>query len=136
MIGIDIVDIRRIAKMVERYGERFLEKVFTPAEVRYAGGKRRKEESLAGRFAAKEAFMKASGRRLTFTDIEVLSESGRPFIMYRGVRFDDVSISHERSYAVSVVILKEPPGVSVNNSIVGNAERRTQNEKTGTGGGI
>ena len=107
MIGIDIVDISRIAGMVERYGDRFLEKVFTPAEVRYAEKKRHKEESLAGRFAAKEAFMKASGRRLTFTDIEVLSESGRPYIMYHGVRYEDVSISHERLYAVSVVMLKE-----------------------------
>lgn len=121
--------------MVERYGGKFLEKVFTPAEVGYAGKKKRKEEFLAGRFAAKEAFMKASGRRLTFTDIEVLSDSGRPFIMYRGVRYDNVSISHERSYAVSVVILKEKTGVSANNSVAGNAERRTQNEKTGTGGG-
>ena len=107
MIGIDIVDIRRIAEMLERYGERFLEKVFTPAEVSYAAARRRKEESLAGRFAAKEAFMKASGRRLTFRDIEVLSDSGKPYIMYHGVRHDDVSISHERSYAVSVVMLNE-----------------------------
>lgn len=107
MIGIDIVDVRRIAGMVERYGDRFLEKVFTPAEVGYAANKRRKEESLAGRFAAKEAFMKAAGRRLVFRDIEVLSESGKPFIMYHGVRYDNVSISHERSYAVSIVILKE-----------------------------
>ncbi|MBP1749874.1 MAG: Holo-(acyl-carrier-protein) synthase [Deltaproteobacteria bacterium] len=107
MIGIDIIDIRRIAGMVERYGDRFLEKVFTPAEVSYAENKRRKEESLAGRFAAKEAFMKASGRRLVFRDIEVLSESGKPFIMYHGVRYNDVSISHEKLYAVSIVMLKE-----------------------------
>ncbi len=107
MIGIDIVDISRIAGMVERYGDRFLEKIFTPAEVSYAAKKKRKEESLAGRFAAKEAFMKASGRRLAFRDIEVLSESGKPFIMYHGMRYDDVSISHERLFAVSVVMLKE-----------------------------
>ena len=107
MIGIDIVDIRRIAKMLERHGERFLVKVFTPAEVSYAVTTRRQEEFLAGRFAAKEAFMKASGRRLAFRDIEVQSDSGKPYIMYHGVRYDDVSISHERSYAVSVVILKE-----------------------------
>jgi holo-[acyl-carrier-protein] synthase len=107
MIGIDIVDIRRIAKMLERHGGRFLEKVFTPAEVSYAVTTRRKEEYLAGRFAAKEAFMKASGRRLVFRDIEVLSESGKPYIMYHGAKYTDVSISHERSYAVSVVILKE-----------------------------
>ena len=107
MIGIDIVDIRRIAKMLERHGKRFLEKVFTPAEVSYAVTTRRQEEFLAGRFAAKEAFMKASGRRLAFRDIEVQSDSGKPYIMYHGVRYDDVSISHERSYAVSVVMLNE-----------------------------
>ena len=107
MIGIDIVDIRRIAKLIERHGEKFLERVFTPAEVSYAATTRRKEEYLAGRFAAKEAFMKASGRKLVFRDIEVLSDSGKPYIVYHGVRYDDVSISHERSYAVSVVMLKE-----------------------------
>ena len=107
MIGIDIVDISRIAGMVERYGDRFLEKIFTPAEVSYSAKKKRKEESLAGRFAAKEAFMKASGRRLAFRDIEVLSESGKPFIMYHGIRYNDVSISHEKLFAVSVVMLKE-----------------------------
>lgn len=107
MIGIDIVDVRRIAAMVERYGERFLGRVFTPAEISYAEKKKRSEESLAGRFAAKEAFMKASGRRLVFREIEVLSDSGRPFIMYHGTRHDGVSISHERLYAVSVVMLKE-----------------------------
>lgn len=93
--------------MVERYGEKFLEKVFTPAEVEYTVKKKHKEESLAGRFAAKEAFMKASGRRLVFRDIEVLSDSGRPYIMYHGVRYDDVSISHEKLYAISVVMLSE-----------------------------
>jgi len=51
--------------------------------------------------------MKASGERLTWRDIEVLSEKGRPFIIYRGKRYDGVSISHERSYAVSVVILSD-----------------------------
>lgn len=96
---------------MERHGERFLGKVFTPQELNYSAKRRRPEEFLAGRFAAKEAFMKASGRRLAFREIEVLSESGKPFIVYRGVRYNDVSISHERSYAVSVVILKEGGGI-------------------------
>lgn len=117
MIGIDIVDVRRIAAMVERYGERFLDRVFTPAEISYAEKKKRSEESLAGRFAAKEAFMKASGRRLVFREIEVLSDSGRPFIMYHGTRHDDVSISHERLYAVSVVMLKEDTKIATSGDI-------------------
>jgi len=107
MVGIDIVDIARIGRAFERHGERFLEKVFTPAEISYARSKKRMEESLAGRFAAKEAFMKARGRRLVFRDIEVLSQDGKPFIIYHGDRYDEVSISHERSYAVSVVICKD-----------------------------
>jgi len=107
MVGIDIVDIARIGGALEKHGERFLEKVFAPQEIARAKGKRRPQEYLAGRFAAKEAFMKARGRRLTWTDIEVLSEDGRPFIVYKGTRYDGVSISHERSYAVSVVICED-----------------------------
>jgi len=107
MVGIDIVDIARIGRALERYGERFLEKVFAPSEIARARQRKHPQEYLAGRFAAKEAFMKARGRRLTWQDIEVLSEGGRPFIIYRGKRYDEVSISHERSYAVSVVICNE-----------------------------
>ena len=108
MIGIDIIDISRIAGMVERYGDKFLEKIFTPAEIDRAGVvARRRDEFLAGRFAAKEAFMKASGKKLVFKDIEVRSDSGKPFIVYHGIRYDNVSISHEKSYAVSIVMLKD-----------------------------
>ncbi|OPY02932.1 MAG: Holo-(acyl-carrier-protein) synthase [Syntrophorhabdus sp. PtaB.Bin047] len=104
MVGIDIVDIARIGAVLERHGERFLEKVFAPSEIARAREKRQPQEYLAGRFAAKEAFMKARGGRLPWRDIEVMSEKGRPFIVFRGKRYDGVSISHERSYAVSVVI--------------------------------
>lgn len=107
MIGIDIVDVSRIKTAVERFGDRFLKKAFTDAEIEYAAGKRKMEETLAGRFAAKEAFMKASGGRLSFRDIEVDHEQGRPFIRYQGKRYTNVSISHERTYAVSVVLLDE-----------------------------
>jgi holo-[acyl-carrier-protein] synthase len=104
MVGIDIVDIARIGGVLERHGERFLEKVFAPSEIARAREKRQPQEYLAGRFAAKEAFMKARGGRLPWRAIEVMSEKGRPFIVFRGKRYDGVSISHERSYAVSVVI--------------------------------
>ena len=104
MIGIDIVDVSRIAALAERHGERFLHRVFTDAEIAYVSGKRRAFESLAGRFAAKEAFMKARGKRLPWREIEVLSvERGKPVIRYQGTQFNSVSISHERSYAVAVV---------------------------------
>lgn len=107
MVGIDIVDIARIKRAIERHGERFLVKVFAPSEIAYARRRKRMEESLAGRFAAKEAFMKARGKRLSFRDIEVHSDDGKPFIVFQGTRYDEVSISHERSYAVSVVICKD-----------------------------
>jgi holo-[acyl-carrier protein] synthase len=106
MVGIDIVDIARIAGVVERYGDRFLNKVFDPEEIEYAKGMKRGHESLAGRFAAKEAFMKAFGRRLAWRDIKVLQVKGRPFIRFRGKRYSGVSISHERSYAVSIVVIE------------------------------
>jgi holo-[acyl-carrier protein] synthase len=103
MIGIDIVDIARITKTIERYGDHFLDKVFTAEEIRYAKGKRRAGETLAGHFAAKEAFIKAIGKSLPWKDIEVHHEEGKPFIRFHEERYDGVSISHERTYAVSVV---------------------------------
>ncbi len=106
MIGIDIVDISRISRLQTRYGDKFLDKVFTEGEKGFAAARRRSDESLAARFAAKEAFMKAQGRRLPWKDIEVCSgERGRPFILFRGDRFDGVSLSHERTYAVAVVTI-------------------------------
>ena len=107
MIGIDIVEIARIGNALERHGDRFLEKVFTPSEIAYARKRKRVEESLAGRFAAKEAFIKAIGRRPAWKEIEVLSDSGKPFIIFQGKRYEGVSNSHERSYAVSVVLCKD-----------------------------
>src|SRR5271157_2195435 len=106
MIGIDIVDVSRIEALEQRHGEHFLRRVFTDWEIAYAHGKRRSSETFAGRFAAKEAFMKALGRRLPWRDIEVLSgERGRPLICYNGERYESVSISHEKSYAVAAVTL-------------------------------
>ena len=107
MIGIDIVDVARIEAVTAKHGDRFLRKVFTDGEISYARGKRRWSESLAGRFAAKEAFMKACGRRLPWRDIEVVSSGGAPSINFQGKRFSDVSISHERAYAVAVVVMQE-----------------------------
>ena len=106
MVGIDIVEVSRIGRLKDRYGDKFLAKVFTDDEIRYARSKRRGDESLAGRFAAKEAFMKARGKRLPWKSIEVRSgDRGRPFILFEGAMFQGVSISHESSYAISVVVI-------------------------------
>ena len=108
MVGIDIIEVSRIGRLKGLYGAKFLSKVFTDGEIRYAGAKKRADESLAGRFAAKEAFMKAWGRRLPWKHIEICSgEHGKPFILFQGVRYDGVSISHESSYAVSMVAIGE-----------------------------
>jgi holo-[acyl-carrier-protein] synthase len=107
MIGIDIVDISRMGDVVKKYGDKFLNRVFTEQELEYAGRKRRMHESLAGRFAAKEAFIKAYGKRVGWREIEVTNREGKPSIQCRGRSYEDVSISHERTYAVAVVMIEK-----------------------------
>ena len=104
-VGVDIVEVARIDAAVGRFGERFLTRVFTDEEIRYAKGKKNMYQTLAGRFAAKEAFMKASGQGFLWKEIGIREEKGKPFILFRGVRYDGISISHEKAYAVSVVII-------------------------------
>ncbi|HOB68295.1 MAG TPA: holo-ACP synthase [Syntrophorhabdaceae bacterium] len=105
MVGIDIVDVSRITDILRRYGDRFLYKIFTEEEIAYARQRRSADESLAGRFAAKEAFMKATGKKLAWKDINVLQREGKPYIEFQGKIFDGVSISHEKAYAVSIVVI-------------------------------
>jgi holo-[acyl-carrier protein] synthase len=107
MVGVDIVDVSRIGEIIRKYGDKFLEKVFTDEEMAYVKKGRRTNESFAGRFAAKEAFMKANGRKLPWREINVLQDRGRPFIRYHGRDYAGVSISHERTYAVSIVVIGE-----------------------------
>jgi holo-[acyl-carrier protein] synthase len=88
--GIDIVQTERIAKLLEDHGERFLSRVFTPLEQQHAelNGKRRIER-LAGRFAAKEAILKALGTgwrgKIAWTDMEIAAlPSGQPAVRLSG----------------------------------------------------
>ena len=119
-IGIDIADIKRIAKSVE--SDAFHRKVFTPDELKTCGEIKNKAECLAGKFAAKEAFMKAIGmgirQEIWFTQIETLNrETGEPYIQVSGeaerklkelnVTRIHVSISHDSHVAVAVVILEK-----------------------------
>jgi phosphopantetheine--protein transferase-like protein len=105
VVGIDIIEIIRMKNIIDRYGDKFLNKVFTHDEIRYASNKHRIFESLAGRFAAKEAFIKALGKKVPWKLINVLQSNGKPYIECLGERYDGVSISHERAYAVSVVVI-------------------------------
>ena len=88
-IGSDITDVRRIAKVIERHGERFLDRVFTPAERAKADGRRNRMETYAKRFAAKEACAKALGTGLRagvwWRDMGVVNlPSGRPTMELTG----------------------------------------------------
>lgn len=114
-IGIDIIELDRIRKSMERNG-RLEERILTQNEKAFFDqltNNRRKVEYLAGRFAAKEAFAKATGKgigELRFQDIEVVTDvNGAPGIKVR--QFQDstilISITHSRDYAVAQVVIEE-----------------------------
>ena len=119
-IGIDIVKINRVRDVVEKWGQRFLERVFTESEISYCYGKKEPYPSLAVRFAAKEALIKALGSAVSvsLTDIEVVNvEIGKPFLKVNG-RLEDffkeklikrvhLSLSHEHEYGVACVVLEQ-----------------------------
>jgi holo-[acyl-carrier protein] synthase len=118
-IGIDITEIKKIEESIR--SETYQRKVFTPAELKAVDGFKNKAEHLAGKFAAKEAFMKAIGagirQEVWFSQIEVLNdEFGKPYIKVsgeaetrlqeRGAKHIHISISHSGGMAVAVVILE------------------------------
>ena len=114
-VGVDIIEIERIARALERWGERFLRHVYTPAEVAFCRGR---VPELAARFAAKEAVSKALGTGLNgiyWTEIEVLPDHlGKPLIRLHGraaaragalgLSEFAVSLSHSNEYAVAMVV--------------------------------
>ena len=116
-VGIDIIEIDRVAATVERFGDRFLQRIYTPSEITYCRGR---APQLAARFAAKEAVMKALGtgtRGVSWQEIEVTRQrTGEPGIHLRGraaaralhLGIDRLalSISHSRDYAVASVVSK------------------------------
>ena len=118
-IGIDIVKVKRMRDIVEKWGRRFLKRVFTESEISYCYGKKEPYLSLAVRFAAKEALIKAIGSAVpvSLTDVEVVNvETGNPFIKVNGkledffkekfIRQAHLSLSHEHEYGVACVILE------------------------------
>jgi len=120
--GIDVVEIERIASTIERYGERFLQRVFTAGEIAYCQHKRNFAESFAARFAAKEAGAKALGtgiqRGVTWTEIEVRRAPGeRPTLHFSGraleraerigVRQVSLSLTHSQTIALASVQLED-----------------------------
>ena len=87
-LGFDATDIDRVAEVIERYGERFLHRIFTDGEVAYCTRRRVPAIHFAGRFAAKEAAMKALGTGhslgVVWRDIEVLRPGGPPRLQFHG----------------------------------------------------
>ena len=126
-VGIDITECLRIAQMIERHGELFITRVYTDAEIEYCTMRKAATQHYAGRWAAKEAVLKALGtgwrRGIGWRDIEIRNDrSGAPTVQLRGGARDvmeragikqmHVSISHCRNYAVAYVVaegdLKQP----------------------------
>lgn len=120
--GVDICEVARIGASLARFGDRFVERVFTREEIRYCRSKKNSVERFAARFAAKEAAMKALGtgasRGVTWTSIEVgHAPGGRPVLRLHGaaaeiaeqtgVRRMFLSVTHTESQAMAMVIFED-----------------------------
>jgi holo-[acyl-carrier protein] synthase len=119
--GIDIAEVPRIRHSIERFGDRFLRRIFTEGEIRYCDSKANRVERYAARFAAKEAAMKALGtgwsRGVRWRDCEVVRlPGGRPTMSFHGkagefatrlgVKNAALSLSHTSEQAIAQVILE------------------------------
>ncbi len=120
-VGIDSVSISRIAGLLDRYGRRFLEKIFTEDEIAEGLGRRDSAQYFAARFAAREAFFKALGtgwgRGIPLKEVGVTrEESGKPLLSLSrrakeaaeslGASISHLSLSHEADIAQAIVILE------------------------------
>jgi len=121
-LGVDIAEVDRIEAAIRRHGEAFLKRIFTLAEIAYCERHRNKAERYAGRFAAKEATMKALGtgwrKGVRWVDIEVArSSSGKPSVVLHGVAMQvaeqlgvrniSLSITHSGATAFAQVIFED-----------------------------
>jgi len=120
-IGLDLAEVGRIRAAAERHGRRFIERIYTPAEIAYSERKANRYERYAARFAAKEAGMKAIGtgwrRGVRWHDFEVINlPSGRPTLRFHGVaaqvaeelgvRNTVLSLTHTADQGIAIVILE------------------------------
>jgi holo-[acyl-carrier protein] synthase len=120
--GVDLAEVHRIRESVEKYGERFLHRIYTAREIAYARSKANLYERFAARFAAKEAGMKALGtgwrRGVTWKDFEVSNlPSGRPTLLLHGkageiangigVSSIHLSMTHTKDTALAYVIFEK-----------------------------
>jgi holo-[acyl-carrier protein] synthase len=120
-VGTDLMEIERIAQSIARFGDRFLQRVFTPREIEYCQRKKNAAESFAARFAAKEAGAKALGTGIShgvsWLELEVAREpSGKPglelsgraaeWAKQLGVARTSLSLTHSRDIALAVVVME------------------------------
>jgi holo-[acyl-carrier protein] synthase len=121
-IGTDITECLRIAQMIERHGELFITRVYTPDEIQYCQSRKQSTQHFAGRWAAKEAVLKSVGtgwrRGISWRDVEIRNQlGGKPMVMLRGGVRDVadelgvgqilISISHCRSHATAYALAIE-----------------------------
>jgi len=120
-IGVDIVDVRRIERIVVKWQDRFLRRVFTDNEIRYCNNKKNPAQRFATRFAAKEAFIKAlfpkGVERIDYREIEVGEKDRRPVVnLFGKVKLESekmaiknihVMLSHDGNYGVANVVLEK-----------------------------
>ena len=120
--GVDLAEVPRIKASIERFGEKFIRRIYTPAEIAYVERKANKYQRYAARFAAKEAGMKAIGtgwrRGVTWQDFEVANlPSGKPTLLLHGVAADfagklgvkniSLSITHTAELGMAHVIFED-----------------------------
>ncbi len=120
--GIDLAEVDRIREAIERHGKRFIDRIYTPAEIAYVERKANKYERYAARFAAKEAGMKALGtgwkRGVRWHDFEVSNlPSGKPTLQLHGVAAEiagrqgvaaiSLSMTHTRQYGMAFVVFED-----------------------------
>ena len=118
-IGVDLIEIDRLRKIINRYGQKFLTRIYTENEIDYCS-RFRDQASYAARFAAKEAVFKATGLGLrgdmSWKDVEIINdENGKPVVRLYGKtarmmgKFKlHLSLSHSRGMAIAMVVCEKP----------------------------
>ncbi len=116
-IGVDLIEIERIANLIERYGDKFVSRIFTEPEIEYCSRKKDRG-SYAARFAVKEAVFKAAGtglgKEMTWRDVEVVNNAlGKPEVRVYGKTAEllagrkiHLSISHSKDASIAMVVVE------------------------------
>lgn len=117
--GTDIIEVNRIEESIEKLGEKFINKIYTDAEINYCESKNKmKYQHYAARFAAKEAIFKAISEHLedkyeiTWTDVEIVNDDkGKPYVHFINEKYNtkinqiDISMSHLKEYAIAYCVI-------------------------------